>query len=294
MHCSFASRDRPLHRHAYAGRQNRDLASKVANMRVAKRARRLTPRSKGAPTAGHQGPVRGTVYIFSARALAPCRWRPLSSNVRLHKMSFCTAACSANSAFSFSELNLRSQSSVRLGRRWRFAPRAEARSRFVRAATGGKSRSRQLPACALLRANMRRLLVKYPLQYQSGVLAVQPAGTNTSFEQGRLWRAPALRQRAAPMPWAHQQRHRRQSAHAFPAWAAPRHTYDGQTRRRGKPIVAPTKPSATQRAKSSGVRGQMQPNPSLKRSANGGPPGPRSGAVYHPLRGPGVPPLAPA
>ena len=50
-------------------------------------------------------------------------------------MSFRTAAGSANSAFSFGELNLRSQSSVRLVRRWRFAPRAEARSQFVRAAT---------------------------------------------------------------------------------------------------------------------------------------------------------------
>ena len=209
-------------------------------------------------------------------------------------MSFRPAAGSTNSAFSVSELNLGSQGSVRLVRRWRFAPRAEARSQFVRAATGGKSRSRQFPACALLRASMRQLLVKYPLQYQSGVVAVQPVGTSTSFEQGRLWRAPALCQGAAPMPWAHQHRHRRQSAHAFRAWAAPRHTYDDQTLRRGKPIVAPTKPSAMQRAKSSRVRGQVQPNPSLKRSANGGPPGPRSGAVYHPLRGPGVPPLAPA
>ena len=42
----------------------------------------LTPRSSGAPTAGHQGPGRGTVYIFSAQALASCRRRPLSSNVR--------------------------------------------------------------------------------------------------------------------------------------------------------------------------------------------------------------------
>ena len=44
----------------------------------------LTPRSSGAPTAGHQGPVRGTVYIFSARALASCRRHSLTSNVRRH------------------------------------------------------------------------------------------------------------------------------------------------------------------------------------------------------------------
>ena len=44
--------------------------------------RRLTPRSSGAPTAGHQAPGRGTVYIFTALGLASCRRRPLSSNVR--------------------------------------------------------------------------------------------------------------------------------------------------------------------------------------------------------------------
>jgi hypothetical protein len=44
--------------------------------------RGLTPRSSGAPTAGHQGPVGGTLYIFANRALASCRCRPLSSNVR--------------------------------------------------------------------------------------------------------------------------------------------------------------------------------------------------------------------
>ena len=45
----------------------------------------LTPRSSGAPTAGHQGPPAGTVYIFCQQALASCRRRPLSSNVRHHK-----------------------------------------------------------------------------------------------------------------------------------------------------------------------------------------------------------------
>ena len=42
----------------------------------------LTLRSKGAPTAGHQGPPAGTVYIFCRRALASRCRRPLSSNVR--------------------------------------------------------------------------------------------------------------------------------------------------------------------------------------------------------------------
>ncbi len=44
----------------------------------------LTPRSSGAPTAGHQAQVGGTLYIFTALGLASCRRRPLSSNVRPH------------------------------------------------------------------------------------------------------------------------------------------------------------------------------------------------------------------
>ncbi len=44
--------------------------------------RRLTPRSSGAPTAGHQARSGGTRYIFASPGLASCRRRPLSSNVR--------------------------------------------------------------------------------------------------------------------------------------------------------------------------------------------------------------------
>ncbi|CAD5373056.1 hypothetical protein RA210_U280031 [Rubrivivax sp. A210] len=45
----------------------------------------LTPRSSGAPTAGHQARAGGTLYIFTGPGLASCRWRPLSSNVRPRK-----------------------------------------------------------------------------------------------------------------------------------------------------------------------------------------------------------------
>jgi hypothetical protein len=45
-----------------------------------------TPRSSGAPTAGHQGLACGTRCIFTARALVACRWQPRSLNVRLHKV----------------------------------------------------------------------------------------------------------------------------------------------------------------------------------------------------------------
>ena len=44
----------------------------------------LTPRSSGAPTAGHQARAGGTRYIFAGPGLASCRRRPLSSNVRPH------------------------------------------------------------------------------------------------------------------------------------------------------------------------------------------------------------------
>ena len=47
----------------------------------------LTPRSTGAPTAGHLGTAGGTRYIFTGRAKASCRCRPVTSNVRHRKIS---------------------------------------------------------------------------------------------------------------------------------------------------------------------------------------------------------------
>ena len=50
----------------------------------------LTPRSKGAPTARHQAPATGTLYILRGRGLASRRRRPLTSNVR-RRMYTCPA-----------------------------------------------------------------------------------------------------------------------------------------------------------------------------------------------------------
>ena len=50
-------------------------------------ARYLTPRSSGAPTAGHQARSGGTRYNFASPGLASCRRRPLSSNVRQHNLT---------------------------------------------------------------------------------------------------------------------------------------------------------------------------------------------------------------
>ena len=49
----------------------------------------LTPRSSGAPTAGHQARSGGTLYIFASPGLASCRRRPLSSNVRPRIHEYC-------------------------------------------------------------------------------------------------------------------------------------------------------------------------------------------------------------
>jgi [ribosomal protein S5]-alanine N-acetyltransferase len=46
---------------------------------VSHKMRGLTPRSTGAPTAGHQGPACGASGIFTVRALASCRLRPVRS-----------------------------------------------------------------------------------------------------------------------------------------------------------------------------------------------------------------------
>jgi len=45
----------------------------------------LTPHSTGRATAGHLGPVGGTLYIFANRAKASCLRAPVNSNVRQHK-----------------------------------------------------------------------------------------------------------------------------------------------------------------------------------------------------------------
>jgi hypothetical protein len=51
----------------------------------------LTPRSSRAPTAGHQAPATGTVYIFCGRGLASHRRCRLTSNVRQQEpQSFCS------------------------------------------------------------------------------------------------------------------------------------------------------------------------------------------------------------
>jgi [ribosomal protein S5]-alanine N-acetyltransferase len=73
-HCSAVSRDGVA---TVARLQVREHPATLVAHRCG-----ITPRSTGAPTAGHQRPGGGTRYIFTARALASRRRRPVTSNVR--------------------------------------------------------------------------------------------------------------------------------------------------------------------------------------------------------------------
>ena len=75
----------------------------------------LTPRSSGAPTAGHQAREAGTLYIFCIAGLASYRCRPLSSNVRRHTFD---RRCAFNTS-SFTKEQLSKALSERVGYRAR-------------------------------------------------------------------------------------------------------------------------------------------------------------------------------
>ena len=62
-------------------RSRRCLSCPVVKQSAGSPQRGLTPRSSGAPTAGHQ--ARAALWFILHRAgLAPCRWLPLSSNYK--------------------------------------------------------------------------------------------------------------------------------------------------------------------------------------------------------------------
>jgi hypothetical protein len=68
---------------AQGGKRNRSHARRTSSATAAHGC--LTPRSTGAPTAGHQARAGGTRCIFTGPGLASCRWRPVTSNVRRRK-----------------------------------------------------------------------------------------------------------------------------------------------------------------------------------------------------------------
>ena len=68
----------------------------------------------------------------------------------------------------------------------------------------------------------------------------------------------------------------------------------GRQRGAGDTWCVPRGKTGPWRAHHQPTSGAALPNPSLKRSVNGGPPGPGCGALHSPQPGPGVPPSPPA
>ena len=218
----------------------------------------LTPRSSGAPTAGHQARSGGTRYIFASPGLASCRCHPLSSNVRPR----------------------------------RNAPRHHCR-------TLGARRVRQVHPSAV---EARTMIQAAECHVEPEDLASITSGTafaRANTHQGlQLSRASAAlgRLENGPSAWAPSSRLATSGA-TSPRWA--KHRRAGtrflcspgcRAAKQGQWFACRSMSNATGTA----LGGQAGPNPSLKRSANGGPPGPRGAVVYLAPRGPGVPPLAPA
>ena len=179
-------------------------------------ARCLTPRSSGAPTAGHQAQSGGTRYIFASPGLASCRRRPLSSNVRQHKVP--VSACRQTArlpglVFAHSSLNVRGSLPTLVG----------------------------------------------PYRTSSAGLQTLPSASACPRERGPTVTAACHYRR--PPPWLARER-------------------------------AKVTPAALRLHRNH--RGAL-PNPSLKRSANGRPPGPVwRYAVHFRQLGPGVLPSSPA
>ena len=97
-------------------------------------ARCLTPRSSRAPTAGHAGPLGGTLYIFANRAKPACRSGQLNSNVRPHTNPRTACRCSGNSV----QCTPTSAATALINsKRW------AAQARFSHSATGRRMCSRQ-------------------------------------------------------------------------------------------------------------------------------------------------------
>jgi hypothetical protein len=225
--------------------------------------RGITPRSTGAPTAGHQRPVGGTRYIFTARALASCRRRPVTSNVRprmqpvpywlVSTYGSATPATSRRPAI---------PNSLRVSRQ-RLTPSAFAGPR--RAALADKS-------CRLHEALCR---LNEVVALGGFVTEGQDHKVHGNLKPRQLLPLPAEASRLAQSTRSQSSRGLAAAARAERAEESRVHWF------KGAGVRQPSR--------------RPRPNPSLKRSTNGGPPGPVwRYAVHFRQTGPGVPPLAPA
>jgi hypothetical protein len=223
--------------------------------------RRLTHRSSGAPTAGHQGPATGRLYIICGRALASCRCRPLSSNVRRRRgpMRYANRVSALRRELnSHEKANSRRDSappSRDIGRRlndkvWWHHKRTHL----------SKSDSASLRAVPKPSLGAALPSPTAALRRSNGFQPVHgAAGSNSGFWHRHCWRLETV---------AHQHL------------------------RRGAVSTCGTRPRTTEPQLHCAPR-TSPPNPSLKGSANGRPPGPPAGVVYHPAVGPGVLPSSP-
>ncbi len=224
--------------------------------------RRLTPRSSGAPTAGHQARAGGTRYIFTGPGLAACRRRPLSSNVRRRRvpMRYANRVSALRR-----ELNSHEKA---------FSQRDSAPSRDIGRRLNDtvwwhhkRTRSSKRDNASLGAAHKPSLGAALPGSTTAlrGSNRFQPvhgaAGNNSSFCHCHCWRLETV---------AH---HHLQ---------------------RGAVGTCGTRPRTTEPQLQCAPR-TSPPNPSLKRSANGRPPGPGHRYGVHCLwPGPGGLPLSPA
>ena len=214
----------------------------------------LTPRSSGAPTAGHQARPGGTRYIFASPGLASCRCRPLSSNVRPHEMPILSAA-----------------------RIPQFQRQQTALSRSSRPRT-----ARRCPRCA--GSQLDRQL--HGSDFSQGRLEAGRSAVTMTPYLSRIGACPCFAQRRVWGPC--------KAYFVFRSRCAVRLQKSVQQslpRRFYRARMLQMQVKALQAFK---LRQNVRPNPSLKRSANGVPPGPVCGMPHFPQPGPGVPPLAPA
>ena len=211
------------------------------------------------------------MYIFRGLGLASHRWCQLSSNVRLR-----TTTMSGIPLLQSSAVGWRGESAKHTG--------IESNGISGKASLG----SVRVSGPSLHSSNA--LHGQSELQNQQ-----QPPGL--SFDYSTSLRRPAARSQEA-LEEVSLLGCRRATAGGFlfhGARRAQRHASAG-----GSSVVVPDSRRGREFSLSScvwsaGLTSSTQPNPSLKRSPNGGPPGPATGyGVHSPVAGPGVPPSVPA
>ena len=270
----------------------------------------LTPRSSGAPPAGHQ--ARALLWFILHRAgLASCRRRPLTSNVRRRRTERVSPSASSSSSAVGADEQQPEQSPCCRQCRTEVCMEIETARR-------SECRLRLQPTCRLGLPNRRSL---------------QTQEIETHLLQSRCVRSTrgTLRETPAPPRAGSEQQTASQSAEASPSVSPGRSGRTSRTQvvpafqqfgppgRRNSSFVAALK-AIYQRGGNcralicreaqcifeqvvyTGVHGDKSisqasrapPNPSVKRSAIGRPPSPRSAVVYPALRGLGVLPPSPA